>query len=571
MKFKILPVFAALCCCALIGCVDDAYDLSDVDTTIRVEVEDLVVPIEINSISLGNVIEIDAGSQIKEMDGKYVIIEEGNFTTTGINVNAFTMKSKAIDSSEATMDYVPLPEGYEFDGYYEFESTPAEFSYESSDIPESVIEIDTVGGEIMLTVDMHLDGFDAVARAFEIQGVEIQLPKGLRMTQDEGGIYDHVTGIYTLDKRYIVGNEAKFHLVADMVDFDEAGGVYDPATHHLKVDGDVYLKSGSVYIYHKDIFGTVPMTININVDYSVSDFKVKTFTGRIKYDIENVEISDIVLNNLPDFLAQEETNIVLENPQLYLTVNNPVQDYNLTAQTGLTITSYHNDGSSNAYSLDNGHFTIGRGNEDGIYTYCLSPENPENYYVGFERAEYVAYTGLRNVLSGNGLPSRLGVDLDNPCLPEQNVRNFELGKDLGDINGAYMFYAPLAFGEGAKVVYTDTIDGWSSEELDGVVIETLEVRASITTNIPLALDMQAYPIDVNGNQINNVKIEGARIEGNANAQEVLITITGEVRKLDGLRFTAICTADGSETLTPDMTIQIDNLRPSVTGYYDDKL
>ena len=49
----------------LTSCIDDNYDLSDVDTTSRINVNDLVLPVNIDPIRLGDVIEIDDESRIQ--------------------------------------------------------------------------------------------------------------------------------------------------------------------------------------------------------------------------------------------------------------------------------------------------------------------------------------------------------------------------------------------------------------------------------------------------------------------------------------------------------------------------
>ena len=59
------------------GCVDDNYDLSDIDTTVGVTVDQLVIPINLDEITLGNIITIDDDSEVKIVDGKYMIVREG--------------------------------------------------------------------------------------------------------------------------------------------------------------------------------------------------------------------------------------------------------------------------------------------------------------------------------------------------------------------------------------------------------------------------------------------------------------------------------------------------------------
>lgn len=57
----------------LTGCIDDSYDLSDVDTTTRVNINDLVLPVNIDPVTLGDVISIDPDSKIQTVSigGKY--------------------------------------------------------------------------------------------------------------------------------------------------------------------------------------------------------------------------------------------------------------------------------------------------------------------------------------------------------------------------------------------------------------------------------------------------------------------------------------------------------------------
>lgn len=56
------------------SCVDDKYDLSDIESTARIEVKDLMVPINLDVISLENIIEIEEGKAVEIVDGQYAIV-----------------------------------------------------------------------------------------------------------------------------------------------------------------------------------------------------------------------------------------------------------------------------------------------------------------------------------------------------------------------------------------------------------------------------------------------------------------------------------------------------------------
>ena len=63
---------SALLAIGLTACVDDNYDLSDIDTTTRVSINDLVVPANIDDVTLGDIITFDEESRIRAVtiDGK---------------------------------------------------------------------------------------------------------------------------------------------------------------------------------------------------------------------------------------------------------------------------------------------------------------------------------------------------------------------------------------------------------------------------------------------------------------------------------------------------------------------
>ncbi len=401
----------------------------------------------------------------------------------------------------------------------------------------------------------------------------LQLPKGLRMTDVAGGTYDPTTGLAQIPAKEVQGEELTLTLKADRVDIETMDADFDEDTHSLEVSGDFYVKSGSIAIAKADLLpGNAPTQLQLTVNYEIPDFSVSTFSGRVKYTIDGVDISDVDLSDLPDVLTQDGTDISLVNPCIYISLVNPLGRYGLTAQTGLTITSYHGD-DAKAYSINDPFFTIVKGDQTGASSYCLSPVDPTVKLTGYESAIHVPFTSLSDVLSGEGLPSRLGIKLDDPMVNDQPVVDLPLGADLGEVSGSYSFFAPIVLSTGSKIVYSDVADGWGSEDLDHITITELHVRASIACDIPLALDAKAYPIDKDGNDIDGVTIEGAQLHAGSEPQTVDIHISGEIHGgLDGIRYEVIATAgDKEQTLRPDMHIQVTNLRPTVSGYYEKEL
>ena len=85
--------------------------------------------------------------------------------------------------------------------------------------------------------------------------------------------------------------------------------------------------------------GSLPSNVTLRSDYTLSDVDVASFTGKVKYTIDNSSLSDVDLSDLPDVLAQESTDIIFTNPAIYLNVTSPIQNYGLFARTGLEVTA----------------------------------------------------------------------------------------------------------------------------------------------------------------------------------------------------------------------------------------
>ena len=84
----------------LTGCIDDSYDLSDVDTTTRVNINDLVLPVNIDPVTLGDVISIDPDSKIQTVSigGKefYALVQKGDFNSEPVAISGVAARQPSI-------------------------------------------------------------------------------------------------------------------------------------------------------------------------------------------------------------------------------------------------------------------------------------------------------------------------------------------------------------------------------------------------------------------------------------------------------------------------------------------
>ena len=560
------------------SCIDDDYDLSDIDTTAEFQVKDLVLPVNIDEIKLQSIIDLPEGGQIKIVNDEYVFVQDGEYESSDVSIPQVYLDAPQVPSVVTTVDLSQsgvMPQSLfpsDFELNYPIGEQLSQFSYNTSSVSDFIVDMEKIGADFNIKIMFSIKGIDDIVDSYMLRNFKLQIVPGLDLSLEEGS-YDAKTGILSLNDGKHYGSSLEFNIKISGVDINGAGIDYDHNSHSIVFDGNVGIYSGEIVIVADDLkegvnILNIPKTIELHTDFDFSRMLITTVTGRIKYQLDGLDIAPVSLSNIPDILSQEKTDITLVNPQIYLSLNNPVAKYNLSAQAGITITANRNNGQSTEHSLDNGYFTIAGTPQNDMNVFCLSPQKPQTYYEGYESALHVPYSSLATVLSGNGLPKSLTITLDDPIVPEQDVKDFALGQSLGIIKGSYMFYSPLELAPQSQIVYRSTEDGWNDEDVDAITIKVLELSALITNELPLDIKITGYPVDVNGNKINNVDIEGVNVVAGAVDAPLTIRITGEITHLDGIAFEAVATqGQEAKALKPSEVIHLKNLRAKVSGNY----
>lgn len=548
----------------LTGCVDDNYDLADIDTTAGIKVNDLVIPVNIDAVTLESVIDLKDEESIKVVNGEYAVVKTGDFNSSSVNVKAIDMSAPTI--MDTSHDCITRPGGNTFD----ISAASSSFSYNSSEVTDCIVSIEEIGTRWTLKIslkirELHNKSRNAVNAS--VENLVLELPKGLTLTKDNAN-YDPSTGLYNAGNREFVNGMLEILIDATAMNAAQAGIRYDYPSHTISLDGTCAVHGGILRVDNAQGYSM----LHLDASYAMSRINVTSFTGEMQYDIEGCDFNNVDLSSLPDFLSQEGTDIRLSNPQIYLNLDNPLYIYGLTARTGLSISSYSDTGLVGRYPLDTpGYFDIHTDPSTRLYNYCFSPSRPDKYYVDGDDTMWVGYSALGNVLSGNGIPKSLSITLDNPVLPVQRVKDLQLGTDLGAVTGTYTFYAPLSLADGSTIAYTGTMDGWSSEDLDAVTISALSLTATADSDLPVDAVITAYPIDKDGNRIGDVEITGARLSAMTKGQPITMTMHGTIKMLDGLKYVVKVDQADSKALSPDMSIKLINVRPRVSGEYVRKL
>lgn len=592
-KVNLMLLAGAVTMTAMTGCVDNDYDLSDIDTTVQLQVKDLTLPINFDPIQLKSILKPSDDSSIKEFDGEYAVVQNGTITSNEIiiarqNVSSPQVRSTVRQLSENTGYEGTDPGAGKVTYSYTISDVTGDFTYDKNDISSEILAIKQIGTEWTISINISIAQSEMDMESLSFEDVVVSLPKGL--TTDNPA-YDPATGDLPLGNVTLPAGTDRHHVdikvsSVDLTMWDANDFTFTPGTGDGKgkihISGHVGVKSG---LANLTVRSGHAASVTMTMAPALSDIKINSFSGRVQYTFSDFNIPDIDINDLPDLLSDPETSVTLANPQLYLSVNNPVANYGLDAVTGLELTPWRNGVSGNQCTLNPGQSVL-IGHDKGVagkYTFCISPEKPADYFEGFAGASQVYCSDLANILSGSGIPTRISVELPDAGTVPGDVTDFILGEPLGQIEGEYTVYCPLELGKGSKIVYTDNVDGWNDESVDRIVISDLKLTTTIVNGLPFDVVLSGYPLSLAPGAAEAVQSIDPSTKKPVNLKEITVganqsvTITtstdGTVEHLDGIHFVArgVIAGDDAPVLSPDNTITLNNLRVTVSGSYTDEL
>lgn len=585
----------------LTGCIDNNYDLSDINTDVMVRVNDLVVPVNLDAITLSNVFDLnedDEDATVREIDGEYAVLVNGSFSSDKIHVNAVSLDVIHVNPTRASVSTGfaggEIPAGNQSVSIPIGEVT-TDFRLSNDNVDKAIREFDMVKVNWNLGVELDFSSFTSPFANLVIDDLKLVLPHGLKI---DG--YDLIDGVISLGACDLTSGIVKRDFKVTAIDAREMASAdfsFVPDTDgtrpgSLEVKGKIGIKSAIVKGTTKSTI-PVPASLSLSVVPKVGLMNVTNFSGVLQYSLGDMNVESVDLSDLPDVLAQPETNISLSNPQLYFSVNNPVAAYNAVAHTGLSLTPWREGVAAQASVLPaDQQVRIGYDKgETGPYLFCLSPKQPAKFHAGYEGATFRAYPSLATVLAGEGLPESLEVSFMDAGIggPTERVVDFRLGHDLSEMSGNYTFYAPLAFNVGSTIVYSKDTDGWNDDTFDKVTVEKVNISMTIENSLPFDIEFYGWPVDVHGEQLadpstraliylGDAESRGAtRIPAGAKAEVRLGTYTANgsactIRNIDGIHYEAkAVVVDGDRALRPEETITLTGIRATVSGYYIDEL
>lgn len=567
-----------ICALGLIGLnsclkVDETYDLEkDFDMTITVG-GDLTVPgSSTEKIVLGDLLDLEENSVIRvnNASGDYFLIQEGdrNYTNVNVPVVDINMLGSFTGVKIEDINVPPFSSGSNNETKITFDDDIViDISRDgvTSDIKD-ITGAETYCGEdtyLMFTktgveFNARLDeGYTLIFpdyievesddKDWKVEGNKMILTKvgGLEIDEDTR-IYFQITGVNFKDENGNKVNDAKFEYNDNEIDNSsiKLGGA-------VKLDGDIFVSAKNSY------GGNINLGANIHSENMI--FRSVTAVVDPKVDIE---IDPIRIDDLPDFLSDNNVVLDLTDPRIYITLTNPSP---VSVDVNATLKSYKNNISQGTAALEN--INIPKNCEN--YIICVNQN--KDRWDDTDNMMYVKVDNMSNLIKN--IPDRIEIT-DVVTRVEQEEVTIDLNRNYTIITD-YKVDTPLQFGPDTNIEYTETIDGWDAD-LEDMEFDRVEASMNVINEIPLGVRMTAKAIDVDGNVLENVKVDmdveiKAGAIGAPTEQNVKFTLTtddGKIAGLDGIEISVVASVDnnvGDVTLNENQTMQFTEIKLKLIG------
>lgn len=499
---KIYPLWGFLLSFPLwmVSCVDNKYDLDkDIDMTINVGGEHLTIPAgssdtaylsKIIEVEEGDILQPDATTRVYHLTKKDDIdVEPTTVKEVTISETTTKLEETKIVNTTSSLINEDVTEGI---------NTLGDFKAESNNIDEALKELGSLYAktpvDLILTIDFANTGDLSFAKV-KANNLKIIFPDYIVFKAEEG-IQGHEL---ILDGQVLSENGSSYSrtLKVEGYKFSEnAGAGRKPNEGTLTIEGVISME-GEVVTTGVSGTGTlslVPKTV-------LREMTANSVTGVIQPEIK-AETTNIELNDLPDFLKDEETRLDISNPVILLRAENQLE-------TPVEVDAVLTPMKGNA-QIDGKEVKVGSGYgktpvvlASGKNVIALS-RTGECTIEGV--TSNVKVEDINNLLET--IPDDIEVDLQ-PVVRNEGYYTAELGRAY-EMPSSYEVDVPLSFEQNLNIVYNDSVQDLNKDlnDLDKVILKKANVLLTVDNAIPLKLQLKPENVlikDVYGNELTAVK------------------------------------------------------------------
>lgn len=482
----------------MVSCVDNKYDLDkDIDMTINVGGEHLTIPAgssdtaylsKIIEVEEGDILQPDATTRVYHLTKKDNIDVEPT-TVKEVTISETTTNLSPTEIVNATSSSVEVPATV---------TTFGDFEAKSNNIDEALKELGALYAkapvDLILTIDFQKEQSLNFTRV-QANKLKIVFPDYIVFKAEEG-IQGHEL---ILDGQVLSENGSSYSrtLKVEGYKFSEnAGAGRKPNEGTLTIEGVISME-GEVVTTGVSGTGTlslVPKTV-------LREMTASSVTGVIQPEIK-AETTNIELNDLPDFLKDEETRMDITNPVILLRAENQLE-------TPVEVDAVLTPMKGNA-QIDGKEVKVGSGYgktpvvlASGKNVIALS-RTGECTIEGV--TSNVKVEDINNLLET--IPDDIEVDLQ-PVVRNEGYYTAELGRAY-EMPSSYEVDVPLSFEQNLNIVYNDSVQDLNKDlnDLDKVILKKANVLLTVDNAIPLKLQLKPENVlikDVYGNELTAVK------------------------------------------------------------------
>lgn len=547
------------------GCTDSDFDLSNIDQTIGIGGDGLQLPTNsTENIVLDDLLDLNNSDFIS-------IAENGDYM--------FSKQSDDVKPSHPSIDEVLVKEAKVNNNFKieipesslmqtrrksanrsklsktaSVEGEASEFKYRGN-VPYEIRELISAKTASDINIDVNVTAeLKKVIPTFKTMTVTI--PSYLKLnigkcspSQPE---YDAEKGIITFHN---ISSSAKINIKANISSLDFSTPpptvVFTPgvlgADGSIDFDGAVLL---GITFDEVNKEGNSLQNLYMSAKMTMGAIRVTEATGKFKPNLDLEDLGNVNINNVPDFLTDYDVTINLYNPVIELTATS---DIDVAGVATATLIAEDERGNEMAKVEIRG-LNI---KPNGTTRLCICKHKEGIDETKYDQVKVVS--NLSDIVKK--IPHRINckAEVDADTYRKGTVK---LGKKY-TIDADVHMSAPLAFDEGAQIVYTDTIDGWN-EDIDKFSFAEgayIEMTTEVENKMPAYLNVSAFAIDVNGKEIpqHRIRVDVSNsVKASEDGEKAVVTpVTiklrenekGALKTVDGIVFRVTAAAGEKDAQT----------------------
>jgi hypothetical protein len=475
--------------------VDNKYDLDkDIDMTINVGGEHLTIPAgssdtaylsKIIEVEEGDILQPDAATRVYHLTKR-----------DDIDVDPTTVKEVTISSANTDLkqELVGSDDGGSGSKTTELD-VKNNLRAEASDIDEALIELGALGAKTPTSLTLAFEFLNTGNLTFgsvTAKNLEIQLPDFLMF--EKGEVEEGNKLI--LNNEELKNAQKVLHVIGYQFGGKAGEGEIPDKNRTITINGLVTMQ-GQVVTSGINGSGSLTMTLDVTLE----EMTANSVTGVIQPEIK-AETTNIELNDLPDFLKDEETRMDITNPVILLRAENQLE-------TPVEVDAVLTPMKGNA-QIDGKEVKVGSG-------YGKTPvvlASGKNV-IALSRTGECTIEGVTSNVKVEDIndlletiPDDIEVDLQ-PVVRNEGYYTAELGRAY-EMPSSYEVDVPLSFEQNLNIVYNDSVQDLNKDlnDLDKVILKKANVLLTVDNAIPLKLQLKPENVlikDVYGNELTAVK------------------------------------------------------------------